>query len=71
MEESPLLIPSTPQMILAPQCDQALDEPGIVISQELLRFIEDWHSISKTPVNQVQPVLGMTSTENTQLQDRN
>ena len=69
--ESPLLTPSTPQQIPAPQQDQAAKQPEILISQELLTSIEDWHSISETPVCQVQPVLGMTPIENLQLQDRN
>ena len=70
-EESPLLTPLTPQKIPAPQQDQASEEPEIVTSQELSTSIEDWHSISETPVCQVQPVLGMTPIENFQLQDRN
>ena len=70
-EESPLLTSPTPQKILAPQQDQALEEPGIVISQELSRSIEDRHPISETPIHQVQPVLGMTPIENSQLWDRN
>ena len=62
---------NTQKKILAPQQDRALEEPGIEISPELLTSIEDWHSISKTSVCQVQPLLGMTPIENTQLQDRN
>ena len=71
VEESPLLTPLTPQKKPAPQQDQALEEPGIVISQELSTSIEDRHSISKTPVHQVQPVLGTAPIENSQLWDRN
>ena len=71
VEESLLLTPSTPQKILAPHQDQSLEEPGIEISLEPLTSIEDWHSISKTPVHQVQPLLSMTPIENSQLWDRN
>ena len=71
MEESPLLTPSTPQKIPAHQQDRALEETEIAISQELSTFIEDWHSVSETPIHQVQPVLGMTPIENSQLWDRN
>ena len=71
MEESLLLTPSTPQRTPAPQQDQALEEPGIEISPEPSTSIEDRHSVSDTPVCQVQPLLGMTPIENTQLQDRN
>ena len=70
-EESPLLTPSTPQKILAPQQDRASEEPEIVISQEPSKSIEDQHSVSETPIRQVQPVLGMTPIENLQLWDRN
>ena len=70
-EESPLLTPSTPKKIPAPQQDQASEEPEIVTSQEPLTSIEDWHSISETPVCQVQSVLGTTPIENLQLWDRN
>ena len=69
--ESPLLTPSTPQQIPAPQQDRAAKQPEILISQELLTSIDDRHSVSKTPVHQVQPVLGMTLTEILQLWDRN
>ena len=71
MEESLLLTPSTPQRTLAPQQDRALEEPGIEISPELSTFIEDRHFISNTSVHLVQPLLGMTPIENTQLWDRN
>ena len=54
--ESPLLTPSIPQKIPAPQQDQALEEPGIEISPEPSTSIEDLHSINETPVHQVQPV---------------
>ena len=70
-EPSPLLTPPTPQRILAPQPDQAAEEPGIEISPELSTSIEDRHSVSDTPVHQVQPLLGTTPTENLQLRDRN
>ena len=71
MEEPLLLTPSTPQRTLAPQQDRALEEPGIEISLEPSTSIEDQHSISDTPVCQVQPLLGMTHRENLQLRDRN
>ena len=70
-EQSPLLTPSTPQRIPAPQQDQAVEEPEIGTPQEPLISIEDRSLDSKTPIHQVQPVLGMTPTENLQLRDRN
>ena len=71
MEPSPLLTPLTPQRIPAPQQDQAAEEPKIKTSQEPSISIEDRSSDSKTPIHQVQPVLGTTPTENLQLRDRN
>ena len=71
MEQSPLLTPLTPQRIPAPQQDQAVEEPEIGTSQELSISIEDRSLDSKTPICQVQPVLGTTPTENLQLRDRN
>ena len=71
VEQSPLLTPSTPQRILAPQQDRVVEEPEIGTSQEPLISIEDWYSDSKTPIRQVQQVLGTTPTENLQLRDRN
>ena len=71
MEQSPLLTPSTPQRILAPQQDRAVEEPEIGTSQEPSISIEDRYSDSETPIHQVQPVLGTTPTENLQLRDRN
>ena len=70
-EPSPLLTPPTPQRILAPQQDQAAEEPEIRTSQDLPTSIEDWYSDSETPIHQVQPVLGTTPTEILQLRDRN
>ena len=70
-EQSPLLTPSTPQRIPVPQQDQAVEEPEIGTSQEPSISIEDRSFDSKTPICQVQPVLGMTPTENLQLRDRN
>ena len=63
-EPSPLLTPPTHQRILASQQDQAAKEPEIEISLEPSTSIEDQHSISDTPVCQVQPLLGMIHTEN-------
>ena len=71
MEPSSLLTPSTHQRILAPQQDRVAEEPKIEISPELSTSIEDQHSVSDTPVHQVQPLLGRMHTENLQLQDRN
>ena len=70
-EHSPLLTPPTHQRIPAPQQDQVAEEPEIEISPELSTSIEDQHSISDTPVCQIQPLLDMTHTENLQLWDRN
>ena len=69
-EPFPLLTPPTPQRILAPQQDRAAEEPEIEISPEPSTSI-DSHSISNTPVCQVQPLLGTTHRENLQLRDRN
>ena len=71
MEPSPLLTPLAPQRIPAPQQDQAVAEPEIGLPQDPLISIEDRSSDSETPIRQVQPVLGMTPTENVQLRDRN
>ena len=70
-EQSPLLTPSTPQRILAPQQNRAAEEPEIGTPQDPPTAIEDRSSDSETPTHQVQPVLGMTPTENLQLRDRN
>ena len=70
-EQSPLLKPLKPQRIPAPQQDQAVEEPESRTFQEPSIYIEDRSSDSKTPICQVQPVLGMTPTENLQLRDRN
>ena len=70
-EPSPLLTPPTHQSIPAPQQDQVAEEPKIEISPEPLTSIEVQYSVSDTPVCQVQPLLGMTHTENLQLRDRN
>ena len=56
---------------MAPQQDRMAEEPKIEISPEPSTSIEDQHSISNTPVHQVQPLLGTTHTENLQLRDRN
>ena len=71
MEPSPLLTPSTPQRIPAPQQDRAIAEPEIGIPQDPPISIEDRSSDSGTHICQVQPVLGTTPTENLQLRDRN
>ena len=70
-ETSPLLTPSTLQRIPAPQQDQAIEEPKIGIPQDPLTSIEDRSLDSETPICQVQPLSGMTPTENLQLRDRN
>ena len=41
------------------QQDRVAEEPEIEISPEPLTSIEDQHSISDTPVCQVQPLLGI------------
>ena len=66
-----MLTPSTPQRILAPQQDWAVEEPESGTFQEPLISIEDRSLDSETPICQVQPVLGMTPTENLQLRGRN
>ena len=71
MEPSPLLTPPTPQRILAPQQDRAMEELETETFSEPLTSIEDRSLDSKTPIHQVQPLLGMTHRENLQLQNRN
>ena len=71
MEPSPLLTPSTPQRIPAPQQDRAMEELDTETFSEPLTPIEDRFSDNKTPIRQVQPLLGMTHRENLQLQNRN
>ena len=70
-EESPLLASLISQEIMASQQDRASEESEIVTPQEPLTSTTEQHSISETPINQVEPVLGMTPVENWQLQDRN
>ena len=71
MEPSPLLTPSTPQRIPAPQQNRAIIEPETGKSHDPLISIEDRSSDNETPICQVQPLLGTTPTENVQLRDRN
>ena len=70
-EESPLLASLSSQEIPAPQQDQTSVEPELLTPEEPSTSTTDQHSISKTPIHQVEPVLGMTPSENWQLQDRN
>ena len=63
-EESPLLASLSSQEIPTPQQDQASAEPELVTPQELLTSTTDQHSISETPIHQVEPVLGATPSEN-------
>ena len=63
-EESPLLTSLSSQEILAPQQDRASAESELLTPQEPLTSTTDQHSISETPVYQVEPVLGMTPSEN-------
>ena len=65
---SPLL---TPQRILAPQQDWAIEELEIETLSEPLMPIEDRSLDNETSICQVQPLLGMTHRENLQLQNRN
>ena len=63
-EESPLLASLTSQEIPAPQQDRASAESEILTPQEPSKSTTEQYSISETPVHQVEPVLGMTPTEN-------
>ena len=63
-EPSPLLAPPDPQT-LALQQDRATEE------FETETFSEPLTPIEKTPISQVQPLLGTTHRENLQLQNRN
>ena len=70
-EESPLFVSLTSQEIPAPQQDRASDKAEIVTPQEPSTSTTEQHSISDTPIHQVEPVLGMTQVANQQLQNRN
>ena len=70
-EESPLLVSLSSQEIPAPQQDRASAESELVTPQEPLTSTIEQHSISETPIHQVEPVLGMTPMENQRLQERN
>ena len=70
-EESPLLASLSSQEKLAPQQEQASAESELLTPQELSTSTTDQHSVSETPIHQVEPVLGMTPLVNQQLQDRN
>ena len=63
-EEPPSLASLASQEILAPQQDRASEEAEIVTSQEPLTSTTEQHSISETPIHQVEPVLGTTPVEN-------
>ena len=63
-EESPLLASLKSQEIPAPQQDQASEESEIVAPQEPSTSTTEQHSISETPIHQVEPVLGKTPMEN-------
>ena len=64
IKESPLLTSLPAQEIPAPQQDRASAELELVTPQEPLTSTTKQHSISETPIHQVEPVLGMTSMEN-------
>ena len=70
-EEAPLITSLSSQEILASQQDQAFIEPELLTPQLQSTSTTDHHSINETPVHLVEPVLGMTPSENHQLQDRN
>ena len=62
-EESPLITSLSSQKIPAPQ------QEGASVESELLP--PDHHSVNETLIHPVEPVLGMTPSENHRLQDRN
>ena len=70
MEPSPLLAPSTPQTP-ALQQDRVMEEFAPETLSEPFTPTEDRSSDNKTPIQQVQPLLGTTHRENLQLQNRN
>ena len=70
-EESALLTSLTSQEIPAPQQNWASAESELLMPQEPSTSTTEQYSVSETPVHQVEPVLGMTPTENWWLQDRN
>ena len=63
-EESPLLASLTSQEILPPLQDRAPEQAEIVTPQEPSTSTTEQHSISDTPIHQVEPGLGMTPAEN-------
>ena len=70
MEPSPLLAPPTPQ-IPALQQDQATEEFATETISEPFAPTEDRSLDNETPIQQVQPLLGTTYRENSQLWNRN
>ena len=71
MALSPLLTPPTPQRILAPQQDRAGGELEIEVTPQPSTPTEDRSLDNKTPISQVQPLLGTIHRENLQLRDGN
>ena len=70
-EESPLITSPSSQKTPAPQQDQASVESELLIPQVPSTSTTDHHSVNETLVHPVELVLGMTPSENFQLQDRN
>ena len=70
-EESPLITSLASQKTPAPQQDRASIETEPLTPQVPSTSTTDHHSVNETPVHLVEPVLGMTPSENHCLQDRN
>ena len=63
-EESPLITLLSSQKTPAPQQDQASIESELLTPQVPLTSTTDHHSVNETLVHPVEPVLGMTPSEN-------
>ena len=70
-EESPLITSLSSQKAPTPQQDRASIKSELLTPRVLSTSTTDHHSVNETLVHPVEPVLGMTPSENCQLQDRN
>ena len=70
-EETPLITSLPSLETQAPQQDRASIESELLTPQVPLTSTSDHHPVNETPIHPVEPVLGMTPSENYQLQDRN
>ena len=69
-EETPLITSSPSLETPAPQQDRASVESELLTPQVPSTSTTDHHPVNETLIHPVEPVLGMTPSENHQLQDR-